>query len=85
MFSNNELSHALYHENKGLLGRLEPILNDDVRADVMRMGEPAFNQHRTRRAVSWIRQHPEEVPGTYCSEICTFLVSPVWCALRKPC
>ena len=59
MISNNDMAHADYHENEGPLWRLHPFMNDDARADVMRMGEAAFNQEQVSRAVSWIRKHPE--------------------------
>ncbi len=61
MVSNNDLSHADYQENdrQGLMQRFEPLLNDDVRAEKARMGEVAFDHEQRRRAVSWIRRHPE--------------------------
>jgi hypothetical protein len=58
MFSNNDLAHADYHENESMLKRFQPLLNDDVRAEVARLGEAAFNQEQMRRAVSWISTHP---------------------------
>jgi len=61
LLSNNDLPHADYHENErqGLLERFEPPLNGDVRAEEARMGELAFDQEQTRRAISWIRKHPQ--------------------------
>jgi hypothetical protein len=83
MISNNDMAHADYHENEGSLWQLHPMVNDDVRDDVMRVGEPAFNQEQMRQAVSWIRKHPERFLDLLLRDSRSSGF-PVWCALRKP-
>lgn len=57
-FSNNDDAHADYHENETLMFRLQPMANPEVRDEVKRMGEVAYNRQETRKALSWMRTHP---------------------------